>query len=126
MEIVSLITLVFSPIIVSILLFTPFFAGKEVRIRRFSKFFAGLHLVYSLLFLVFFQNSGDVEFYKEISFLGFDWVQPLGIKVSFGMDGISLLMVLLTEFITLIALVASKINIKNKIKNDKNFKDGHT
>lgn len=117
MEFLSLIVLIFSPLIAASLLFTSFFKHNEIRIRRFSKGFASLHLLYSLLFLAFFNPlSEDISFYKEITFFGSSWIQPLGLKLAFGMDGISLLMVILTSFIVLLALIASKSNIRVKHK----------
>jgi len=117
MENLSLIILIFSPLVISGLLFSPFFKDNEVRIRRFSKGFASLHLIYTLLFLVFFNPLKDgISYYKEVTFFGSSWIEPLGLKFAFGLDGISLLMVLLTSFIILLALIASKSNIKVKHK----------
>lgn len=117
MQFLSIIVLIFSPLVAAGLLFSPFFKKNEVRIRRFSKGFASLHLLYSLLFFVFFNplNEG-ISYYKEITFFGSSWIQPLGFKMAFGMDGISLLMVILTSFVFLLALIASKSNIRNKHK----------
>lgn len=117
MQYLSLIFLIFSPLIAGSLLFSSFFKNNEVRIRRFSKGFASLHLLYSLLFLVFFNPLNDgISYYKEITFFGSSWIQPLGLKMAFGLDGISLLMVILTSFIFLLALIASKSNIRIKHK----------
>ena len=117
MNYLSIIALIFSPLIAGALLFSPFFKNNEVRIRRFSKGFASLHLLYTLLFLVFFNPLNDgISNYKEITFGGVGWVEPLGLKMAFGMDGISLLMVILTSFIFLLALIASKSNIRHKHK----------
>lgn len=117
MEYLSIIVLIFSPLIAAVLLFSPFFKNNEVRIRRFSKGFASLHLLYSLLFLMFFNpSSGDISYYKELTFFGSSWIQSLGLKMAFGLDGISLLMVILTSFIFVLAIIASKSNIRNKHK----------
>lgn len=116
-NLISILVLIFSPLVAASLLFSPFFKKNEVRIRRFSKGFASLHLLYSLLFLVFFNPLNDgISFYKEITFFGSGWIQPLGLKMAFGLDGISLLMVILTSFIFLLALIASKSNIRSKHK----------
>lgn len=117
MNYLSLLVLIFSPLIAGSVLFSPFFKNNEVRIRRFSKGFASLHLLYSLLFLVFFNPlNSDISYYKEITFFGSSWIQPLGLKMAFGLDGISLMMVILTSFIFLLALIASKSNIRTKHK----------
>lgn len=117
MQYLSLIVLIFSPLIAAGLIFTPFFKKNEVRIRRFSKGFASLHFLYSILFLLFFNPaSNNISYYKEITFFKTSWIQPLGFKMAFGMDGISILLVILTSFIFLLALIASKSNIRVKHK----------
>lgn len=117
MDSLSLLVLIFSPLVAAGLLFSPFFKHNEVRIRRFSKGFGSLHFLYSLLFLMFFNplNEG-ISYYKEVTFFGKSWIEPLGLKFAFGMDGISLIMVVLTSFIFLLALIASKNNIRQKHK----------
>jgi len=117
MQHLSIIALIFSPLVAAGFLFSPIFKNNEVLIRRFSKGFASLHFIYTLLFLVFFNPlSEDISYYKEITFFGSSWIEPLGAKMAFGMDGISLLLVILTSFIFLLALIASKSNIKSKHK----------
>lgn len=113
----SVIVLIFSPLVAAALLYSPYFKKNEVRIRRFSKGFASLHFLYSLMFLTLFNPlNTDVSYYKEITFFGSSWVKPLGLKMAFGLDGISVLMVVLTSFIFLLALIASKSNIRQKHK----------
>lgn len=117
MNYLSLLLLIFSPLVAAGLLYSSFFKNNEVRIRRFAKGFATLHFIYSSMFLVFFNPLSDgISYYKELTFFGTSWIQPLGFKFSFGLDGISLLMVVLTSFIFLIALIASKSNIRGKHK----------
>lgn len=117
MQYLSIIALIFSPAIAGVLLYSPFFKNNEVRIRRFAKGFASLHFLYTILFLVFFNpiNAG-ISYFKEIKFFNTSWIEPLGIKMAFGMDGISLLMVILTTFVFLLALIVSKNTIKEKHK----------
>lgn len=113
----SIIVLIFSPLVAAALLYSPYFKKNEVRIRRFSKGFASLHFLYSLMFLALFNPlNTDISFFKEITFFGKSWVSPLGLKMAFGLDGISILMVVLTSFIFLLALIASKSNIRQKHK----------
>lgn len=113
----SIIALIFSPLLAGLTLFTPFFRDNEVRIRRFSKGFAGLHFLYTLCFIAVFNPLKEgVSFYHEITFWGESWVNILGLKMDFAMDGLSLLMVVLTSFIFLLAIIASKSNIRHKHK----------
>ena len=118
-SIISLKLLVFSPLLMSIVFLLPIFSGHTVLIRRFAKIFAGLHFLYALLFYVFANfttendnylsliNSiaGNVEngqlplnFFSELTFFGSSWINSLGIKLTFGLDGISLFFVILTSF----------------------------
>ena len=62
----SLNILVFSPLLISILFLLPIFYGHSVLIRRFAKGFAGIHFVYALLFLVFF-NTNIETFIKKFN-----------------------------------------------------------
>lgn len=117
MNFLSILVLIFSPLVASGLIFTSFFKNNEVRIRRFAKSFAGLHFLYTLMFLVFFNpQSEEISYYKEITFFSSGWIEPLGLKLAFGMDGLALLMVILTSLIVFLALIASKSNIKQKHK----------
>lgn len=117
MEYLSLPILIFSPLVAASILFTAFFRNNEVRIRRFSKGFASLHFLYSLMFLAFFNPlENQISYYKEITFFSTSWIEPLGVKMAFGMDSISLLLVILTSFIFLLALIASKSNVRSKHK----------
>lgn len=117
MQYLSILVLIFSPLVAAGILFSPVFKHNEVRIRRFAKGFASLHFLYTILFLVFFNPlQNEISYYKEITFFGSSWIQPLGLKMAFGLDGISLVMVLLTSFIFLLALIASKSNIRAKHK----------
>ena len=116
-ENLSIVILIFSPILAALCLFTPFFKDNEVKIRRFSKGFAVLHFLYSLCFLAVFNPLKDgISFYHEITFFDKSWILYLGSKMDFGLDGISLLLVILTSFIVLLALIASKNTIKTRHK----------
>lgn len=117
MEAMSILVLIFSPLVAACTLFCSFFKSNEVRIRRFAKGFASLHFLYSILFLVFFNPLNEnISYYKEITFGGTGWIEPMGLKMAFGMDGISLVMVILTSFVFLLAMIASKSNIRFKHK----------
>ena len=110
----SLNVLVFSPLIMTLILLTPMFSGHHILIRRISKGFASLHFVYTLLFLVFFNNDLTLNYETSLKLFDFDWLNSLGITLSMGLDGISLLFVILSSFIILIATIASKGIIKSK------------
>lgn len=111
----SLIFLVFSPLIAFGVILSPLFGDNEVYIRRFSKGFASLHFLYTILFLAFFDPSSYAMSYEtELRLFDISWLKTLGITATFGVDALSLLLVVLTSFIFLLALVASKSTIRTK------------
>lgn len=118
MNSLSLILLVLLPLIGAIIIFSQWFPQNEVKIRRFAKGWSALIFVYSLLFLLFFNPSQKgFQFEEALTFSsGKSWIAPLGINFAFGIDGISLTLVILTTFLVLLALVASKYNITKRHK----------
>ena len=117
MNFLSLIWLIGAPIIIAIIIMFPHFPNHQVKVRRFAKWFASLHFVYSLLFLAFFDSSlFGMSYEKELTFFGMSWLKSLGISARFAVDGMTLLFVVLTTFIVLITLFMSKIHIRTKHK----------
>ena len=118
MEFLSLILLVLLPIIGAIIIFGPWFPQNEVKIRRFAKGWAGLVFIYSLFFIVGFNPSQAGYQFENILKLpgGKDWIAPLGIDFAFGVDGISITLLVLTTFLVLISLIASKYSITKRHK----------
>lgn len=117
MNFLSLIWLIFLPVIAAIVIMLPVFPNHQVKIRRFAKWFAGLHFIYSLLFLLFFDTSMfGMSFEKELTFFGMTWLKTLGISAKFAVDGMTLLLCVLTTFIVLITLFMSKMHIRTKHK----------
>ncbi len=118
MKFLSIILLVLLPAIGSIILFGPWFPHNEVKIRRFAKGWAGLVFLYSLLFVVFFNPAQAGFQFEQVlkSPGGKAWIQPLGINFAFSIDGISLPLIVLTTFLVLLALIASKYNITKRHK----------
>ena len=116
-KIVSLSFLVFLPIIPVLLMLSPIFPRSAVIVRRFAKWFAGLHFMYSCLFLMFF-NPGflSLSFKNEILLFGKSWLKTMGISAYFALDGLSLILCILTTFIFLIVLFVSKYSITSKHK----------
>lgn len=115
MTILSILTLIFSPLIIALIILSPIFPNNKIKIRRFSKTFSIIHFIYSSLFLVFFNSTHlGWSYQKELTFFGSSWLKSLGITASFAMDGISLVFVLLTSFISMLVLIASKTTIRRK------------
>lgn len=117
MSFLSLIWLIFAPILAALVIMFPRFPNHQVLVRRFAKWFASIHFVYALLFLAFFDTGMfGMSYEKELTFFGMPWLKSLGISAKFAVDGIALLMVVLTTFIVLITLFMSKIHIRSKHK----------
>jgi NADH-quinone oxidoreductase subunit M len=71
-------------------------------IKRNALIASLIEFVVSLLLLIQFQNSGTPEL-----IISFPWISSLGVHFCFGMDGLSLLLVLLTTFLTPIIILSS-------------------
>ena len=93
----SLIMLVIFPLIISGIILLPIFPNHEIKIRRFSKIAALIHFLYTLLFLAFFDPSSyGISYLENLKILKSDWLETLGISMSFGVDGLSLIFIILT------------------------------
>ena len=106
--------LVFLPMAMSFLIMSPLFTNNEIVIRRFTKSVCGVHFLYALLMLLFFNPAKP--YISKLNFLGFDWIQSLGVSFAFKLDGIGIILAVLTSFIFLMAATASKINIRKSHK----------
>jgi NADH-quinone oxidoreductase subunit M len=77
-------------------------SGNDLITRQRSIIASLLEFIVSLFVFVSFRNSGVPEMIFSIP-----WISSLGVNFRFGMDGISLLLVLLTTFLTPIIILAS-------------------
>lgn len=117
MNFLSLIWLIFAPIVISLIILFPKFPNHQVKIRRFAKWFAGMHFIYSLFFLLFFDSARfGMSYEQELTIFGQSWLKTLGIGAKFALDGMTLIFVILTTFVVLIALFLSKMHIRSKHK----------
>ncbi len=114
MSMLSLKILIFSPLLMALFLLIPVNEGHYVFLRRVSNFFAGTHFLYSLLFLIFFNTNLSSNFDTELTFMSQPWLGSLGINLMFGVDSISIFLVILTSFLFLISCIASKGIIRSK------------
>ena len=113
-HLISIPLMIFLPMIISFLIMSPLFTNNEIAIRRFTKGFLGVHLLYMIIALVLFSSSNPYT--AQINFFGLDWIQALGIKFSFNVDSISLILMVLTSFVFLLASISSKMNIRKNHK----------
>ena len=103
-------TLQFPVPLVSVSLILPFLFGLLVLLlpERFSKLVASLGagavflLSLLVLYLFDFSKTSAVQFYEEYTIL-----EDLGVKVSLGLDGLSLIMYILTTLVSFVAVLWS-------------------
>ncbi len=108
-------------IILSLVIFFPLIGSvcllfiqqeKKTLIKTFALIISLLTFVFSLhLYFYFNPDSVGMQFVQKIS-----WISSLNINYAVGIDGISLLLILLTTFLTPLALLASWKSIEKKIK----------
>jgi NADH-quinone oxidoreductase subunit M len=95
--------------ITGILILIPFlgsvlvmFSGREKNVRRNALIVSVVNFALALFALSGFRNTG----LPELS-ISLPWIKEAGINFHFAMDGISLLLVLLTTFLTPLIILAS-------------------
>jgi NADH-quinone oxidoreductase subunit M len=107
--------------ILSILIFTPLVGAlillvipnrQENVIRSVALLTSAVALVVSLLLAVAFDN--DVVGFQFVQAV--DWISFFGIQYKVGVDGISLVLVVLTTLLTMISILASFGPIKTRVK----------
>lgn len=108
MNLLSLVT--FIPLLGALaILVIPKEKTREIQLAALLA--SGAAFALSLLLLVAFNcSSSSMQFVEQAT-----WIPSLGISYHLGLDGLSLPLVLLTTFMTLIALIAS-LGIKERIK----------
>jgi NADH-quinone oxidoreductase subunit M len=117
-HILSVSALIFLPTILALIIGSPWFPNDSKIIRRTAQWFGWLFLIYTLLFLVAFDPNSGLQFVDEWRWpvSNLEWISPLGINYIVGLDGLSLPLVILTAFINLMALHASKDHIIKRHK----------
>ncbi|HEY5435776.1 MAG TPA: NADH-quinone oxidoreductase subunit M [Candidatus Limnocylindrales bacterium] len=102
---------VFLPLLGAILIgFTP--SGRPNVARYMALGFALLAWVVSLALLVsFVATNGEFQFVDQAS-----WIPMFGIQYKVGVDGLSLVLVVLTTTLTWISILASFSPIQNRVK----------
>src|ERR1700751_4129012 len=91
--------LILAPLIASLLLF--FIKGEAA--KKAALFFSVIEFALSIVAYVQFKNDAAAK----ILSLNCTWVESLGIKFAVGLDGISLLLVLLTTFLVPLIIISS-------------------
>lgn len=113
--------------ILSIIIFLPLLSGlyiaafichSNVMTRQvYAMYVAILSSVLTLIATIYLlasfshSESGTYQFVES-----YKWVPQIGLEFHIGVDGISLLFVVLTAFLTLICIIASLFTIKKQVK----------
>ncbi|MGB5528851.1 MAG: NADH-quinone oxidoreductase subunit M [Ignavibacteriaceae bacterium] len=86
--------------------------SKEKLIKYFGLAVSLIAFIISLIVYFGFDNqSGDFQFVEK-----FNWVKDLNISYHVGVDGLSMLLILLTTFLTPLTLLSSWNGIKKRVK----------
>jgi len=87
--------------------------GARTRaIKLAANIFTGLEFVATLLLLTRFDAaSGDMQFLERLP-----WIKAIGAQYLLGVDGISLLLVLLTSLLTFLATLSSWQAVEKRLK----------
>ncbi len=94
----------------AVLLFLP--AAKKNLIRVWANIAGLAGFAVSLLLLVRFdKNASGFQMVEKL-----DWIPSLGVKYFLGIDGISLLLVMLTTLVGYLAILASWSSIQERVK----------
>jgi NADH-quinone oxidoreductase subunit M len=77
--------------------------ANDVAVRNFATAVAAIDLVVSLPLWFAFDRGGELFQFRE----SHDWIPSIGVRYEFGIDGMALLLILLTTLLGLISFVSS-------------------
>ncbi len=101
--------IVFLPVLTAILIA---FLKEETEIRIFAASTTLITFLLSVLVFVFFQRGTDqIQFTENL-----DWIAPIGVSYHVGVDGISLMLVLLTTLLSFLVVLFSWNGIAHSLK----------
>ena len=101
---------VFSPLIgVALILFVP--AGNHRLIRGIALMAALASLVFSLRLLGYQPDGAEFQYREDIS-----WIAAFGMRYTLGVDGLSVVLVLLTTVLSVVSIFYSFDPIQTRIK----------
>ncbi len=92
-----------------VLLFIP--RANDRAIRYFAVLVAFAAFVVSIALFVGFRAEADLQFVERVA-----WIPQFGIAYYVGVDGLSILLVLLTTFLMVIALGGSWVGVTERVK----------
>ena len=92
-----------------ILLFIP--RQSERAIRFFAAFVAFAAFALSVVLFASFRSTAEMQFVERVA-----WIPQFGISYYVGVDGLSILLVMLTTFLMVIAIGGSWVGITERVK----------
>ncbi|MEX1239241.1 MAG: NADH-quinone oxidoreductase subunit M [Cyclobacteriaceae bacterium] len=101
--------LIFWPLLATLV----FFALRPHEVKKWALAASVIELVISLVIVILFDPSASAQFV-----VNYTWIQSLGIDFHIGIDGITLLLVLLTTVLTPLIILSS---FKNQYENAPSF-----
>jgi NADH-quinone oxidoreductase subunit M len=110
-HILSIIT--YLPAVGALCLLLPFFRGKDDRVRWAANGIALLGFLVSLPLWFWFDRAHPEPFqFTERA----DWIPSIGVSYLFGVDGVSVLLILLTTLLGFIAVLSSWTAITDRVR----------
>jgi NADH-quinone oxidoreductase subunit M len=109
-HLLSIVT--YTPLVGALLLLLPLFNGKDDAVRWVANGVGLLGFLVSLPLWFWFDRSGDgFQFLEKAS-----WIPGIGVQYFFGVDGISVLLILLTTLLGFIAILSSWTAITDRVR----------
>lgn len=111
MEIPLLSTLIWLPIVAAVL---TMMLGREAGegMKWFALFISIVEMAFALLLIVTSKITAEMQFVEK-----HNWIEAFDIYYALGVDAISITLIVLTVFMTLIVVIASWANVKHQIHN---------
>jgi len=109
-HILSIVT--YTPLLGAVVLLLPPFKGKDDAVRWTANIFGLLGFLVSLpLWFWFDRGASGFQFVERHA-----WIQSIGVQYLFGVDGISVLLILLTTLLGAIAILSSWTAITDRVR----------
>jgi NADH-quinone oxidoreductase subunit M len=109
-HILSIVT--YTPLLGAVVLLLPPFKGKDDAVRWVANIFGLLGFLVSLpLWFWFDRGASGFQFVERHA-----WIQSIGVQYLFGVDGISVLLILLTTLLGAIAILSSWTAITDRVR----------
>jgi NADH-quinone oxidoreductase subunit M len=109
-HILSIVT--YTPLVGAALLLLPPFRGKDDAVRWVANAFALLGFFVSLpLWFWFDRGAAGFQFEEKV-----DWIPSIGVQYYFGVDGVSVLLILLTTLLGFIAILSSWTAVTDRVR----------